>query len=75
MKLRSITFRCTAAQFNRLQQAMQEEYSETRTSILSAALEEFLDYAERGEMQRLNLFDLVQHLDGLGDGIRFSDQA
>ncbi len=75
MKLRSITFRCTAAQFNRLQQAMQEEYSDTRTSILSAALEEFLDYAERGEMQRLNLFDLVQHLDGLGDGIRFSDQA
>ena len=74
MKLRSITFRCTAAQFNRLQQAMQEEYSDTRTSILSAALE-FLDYAERGEMQRLNLFDLVQHLDGLGDGIRFSDQA
>lgn len=54
---------------------MQEEYSDTRTSILSAALEEFLDYAERGEMQRLNLFDLVQHLDGLGDGIRFSDQA
>lgn len=54
---------------------MQEEYSDTRTSILSTALEEFLDYVERSEMRRLNLFDLVQHVDGLGDGVRFSDQA
>ncbi len=75
MKLRSITFRCTVTQLNRLQQAMQEEYSDTRTSILSTALEEFLDYVERSEMRRLNLFDLVQHVDGLGDGVRFSDQA
>ncbi len=75
MKLRSITFRCTAAQHNRLQQAMHEGYSDTRTSVLSAALEEFLDYAELSEVRRMDLFDLVQEVDKQGAGVRFCDQA
>lgn len=75
MKLRSITFRCTVAQHSRLRQVMQKNLGDTRTSVLSAALEEFLDYVEHGEVRRMNLFDLVQHVEQQGSGARFSDQA
>ena len=54
---------------------MQKNLSDTRTSVLSAALEEFLDYVEHGEVRRMNLFDLVQHVEQQGSGARFSDQA
>ena len=59
MKLRSITFRCTAAQFNRLQQAMQEEYSDTRTDNRLYILKLRIHTAgEENDAQRYDAYEL-----------------
>lgn len=76
MKLKSITFRCSAAQFARLENAMEHSTVDTRTTALSLALEEFLDFAEQQDTRNLDLFALVDRVDHLADECpAFADQA
>lgn len=75
MKLKSITFRCSPAQFARLEDVIRLSSVDTRTMALSDALEEFLDFAERQEARQLDLFALVDHVDRSGDGPTFAEQA
>ncbi len=75
MKLKSITFRCSVAQLNRLRHLMETELTTTRTDLLSAALEEFLDFVEGHDTRHLDLFSLVQQVDRTGEGVPFSEQA
>lgn len=75
MKLKSITFRCSEAQFSRLEDAIRISSTDTRTTALSEALEEFLDFAECQETRQLDLFALVDHVDRAGDGPTFAEQA
>ena len=75
MKLKSITFRCSSAQFARLEDAIRASSTDTRTMALSDALEEFLDFAERSETRELDLFALVDHVDRTGAGPSFAEQA
>ena len=75
MKLKSITFRCSPAQFSRLEDAMRAQAVDTRTMALSCALEEFLEFAEQRETRALDLFALVDRVDNEGSGPRFAEQA
>ena len=75
MKQKSITFRCSQAQFARLEAAMETTMIETRTSALSQALEEFLDFVEQPEAIAMDLFALVDYVDREGCGPKFSEQA
>ena len=75
MNLKSITFRCSAAQLSRLEAAMQALECENRTNILSTALEEFLHFAEQDEVAELNLFELVNRIDTEGSACAFATQA
>lgn len=75
MKLKSITFRCSPAQFARLEAAMQSTKTDTRTQALSCALEEFLDFAELDDTRSMDLFALVDHVDHKGNGPTFAEQA
>jgi uncharacterized protein (DUF1778 family) len=74
MKQKSITFRCTAPQHERLEAAM--EATETnRTGFIVAALTAFLNYTDREEIRSKNLFELVKDIDALGNGGKFEDFA
>lgn len=75
MKLKSITFRCSPAQIDRLETAMNETPVDTRTMALSCALEEFLDFAEKADSRALDLFALVELIDRDNAGPAFADQA
>lgn len=75
MKLKSVTFRCTEAQLTRLNTAMHTLECHNRTIILSAALEEFLLFAEQAETKEMDLFEMVQYIDTLGSTRRFAAQA
>lgn len=75
MKLKSITFRCSSAQFSRLEEAIQSTTVDTRTMALSDALEEFLSFAEQQDTRSLDLFALVDRVDSEGSGPRFAEQA
>ena len=75
MKLKSITFRCSPAQFARLEDSMRFTQTDTRTEALSDALEEFLDFAELSETRSLDLFALVDRVDREGSGPSFAEQA
>lgn len=75
MKLKSITFRCSPAQFSRLEDSLRRSSIGTRTLALSYALEEFLSFVEQKEMRELDLFSLVQLVDREGQGPPFSEQA
>ena len=75
MKLKSITFRCSSAQFSRLEEVIGSSEVDTRTRALSLALESFLDFAEQADSRSLDLFDLVHRVDHLGHGPAFADQA
>lgn len=75
MKLKSITFRCSPAQFERLETTMRHTNIDTRTQALSTALEEFLEFAERSETRAMDLFALVDCVDKHGHGPSFADQA
>lgn len=75
MKHKSITFRCTDTQMQRLNKAMAVLECENRSAILSAALEEFLHFAEQDEILALNLFELVDRIDSQGSGVDFASQA
>lgn len=75
MKLKSITFRCSPAQFERLENTMRHTRIDTRTEALSSALEEFLEFAERADTREMDLFSLVDYVDRQGDGPSFAEQA
>lgn len=75
MKLKSITFRCSPAQFARLENIVKKFADHTRTSALSNALEEFLDFAEQQEARKMDLFALVERVDSECDGPTFAEQA
>lgn len=74
MKQKSITFRCTALQNERLE-AVLENTETNRTGFIIAALTAFLNYAEQEEIRRRNLFELVKGIDALGDKGKFEDFA
>lgn len=74
MNLKSITFRCTALQHGRMQAAV-DMLATSRTNIITSALEAFLSYAEQEHISRMNLFDLVEDIDTVGNGPRFADEA
>lgn len=75
MKLKSITFRCSQAQLNRMENAILTSSAESRTAFISEALETFLTFAEQDEIQRLNLFELVDRVDAKGTSTPFAQQA
>ena len=74
MKQKSITFRCSACQNERLNHALAHSTA-TRTDFITAALESFLTYAEQTHIRNKNLFELVQDIDAQGDGPPFEKQA
>lgn len=74
MTPRTITFRCSEAQFKRLQSAV-EHLRTSRAALINDALEDFLDFAERPDVRALDLFELVKAVDSEGDGCLFCDQA
>lgn len=74
MKQKSITFRCSACQNERLNHALAHSTA-TRTDFITTALERFLDYAEQADIRNKNLFELVQDIDAQGDGPSFEQQA
>lgn len=75
MKLKSVTFRCTPSQLQRVERAMESRLFDSRTAFISEALEEFLNFVEREEIQKLNLFELVERIDTQGSATRFSQQV
>lgn len=74
MNLHSVTFRCSAAQHERLEQALLH-HKITRTEFILHALENFLDFAEQEEIKKLDLFELVEQVDAGTEGPRFEEQA
>ncbi len=50
------------------------EHGQNRSCCLSDALVQFLSFANTHETERLDLFTLVERVDGMG-GPRFSEQA
>lgn len=46
-----------------------------RTSFITKALEEFLNYAEQPTIAALDLFALVRDIDSTGSGDKFATQA
>ncbi len=48
---------------------------DNRTSFITTALEEFLDFAEQDSVAELDLFELVKIIDSVGNGLKFSTQA
>lgn len=75
MKLKSITFRCSEAQLNRLESAMASTDARNRTAFISDALASFLAFAEQEDIRGLNLFELVERVDSTQAAIPFSQQA
>lgn len=75
MKLKSITFRCSEAQLNRLESAMASTDARNRTAFISDALASFLAFAEQEDIRELNLFELVERVDSTQAAIPFSQQA
>ena len=75
MKLKSITFRCSSAQFARLENIVKNSLTDTRTMALSCALEEFLNFAEQQDARNLDLFALVDRVDSEYEGPTFAEQA
>jgi len=75
MKLKSITFRCSEAQLSRLESAMLTTSTDNRTAFISQALDSFLSFAEQDDIKKLNLFELVEHVDETQNSIPFAQQA
>ena len=75
MKQKTITFRCSPAQLQRLEDMMKEAQIATRTEVIASALKEFLDFAERDEIRSMDLFTLVDFVDKHSKGPTFAEQA
>ncbi len=73
MRHKSITFRCSHPQVERMSGILRE-HGHNRSSCLSEALVHFLRFADACEGESLDLFDIVERVDGMG-GPRFSQQA
>ena len=74
MKLKSITFRCSEAQNNRINNTLLSRGG-TRTELICAALDSFLNYASDDARRSQDLFELVQGIDTASTGPRFAEQA
>ena len=76
MKAKAITFRCSQAQYDRMEAFIKALPTPlTRTAVLCTALEEFLNLAEEKKIRAMDLFELVDYLDRTGSALRFSEQA
>lgn len=53
---------------------MRTRSTETRTAFISAAIEEFLNFAEQKDMAELDIFSLVEQIDAVGCGTPFKSQ-
>lgn len=72
--MKSITFRCTTQQHQRIAAARKLQDC-SQTELITTALKAFLSYAEQPDIRRKNLFALVEDIDGRGNGPAFADQA
>ncbi len=73
MRQKPITFRCSVAQLERIDAALRS-LATSRTAFITLALERFLDFVDDEEVRDLDLFGLIELLDGMG-GPRFAEQA
>lgn len=71
-KAKSVTFRCSEAQYRRMEKHL-EESRRTRSELICEALDSFLTFAEG--KRHLNLYELVEATDALGARVRFEEQA
>lgn len=69
----SVTFRCSESQHSRLKEVLGQS-EQSRTELLSKAVEAFLDFTEQAENQGLSLHELIHAVDAEGDE-RFEEQA
>ncbi len=74
MNLKSITFRCSERQHERLLLTL-NRLNTTRTNFISEALDAFLEYAEQDYVRNMSLFDLVNDIDSIAGSPSFADQA
>ena len=74
MNMKSITFRCSEQQNNRMNAARHQRAC-SRTSLITQALESFLNYAEQAHIRNKDLFALVEDIDTCGEGPSFDEQA
>ena len=74
MKLKSITFRCSDAQYTRLHAALAKT-PQNQTDLIRRALDSFLSFAERPEIRELDLFALVHAVEEGGDSTPFDHQV
>ena len=76
MKAKAITFRCSQAQYDRMEAFIKALPTPmTRTAVLCTALEEFLDSTKEKKIHAMDLFEPVDHPDHTGSAPRFSEQA
>ncbi len=73
MRHKSITFRCAAPQVERMGYVLQAA-GQNRSCCLSEALAYFLSFVNTHEVEQLDLFGLVERVNGMG-GPRFHEQA
>ncbi len=73
MKHKSITFRCATPQLERMSHVL-HGHGQNRSSCLSEALVHFLSFANTHEAEQLDIFGIVDRVDGMG-GPHFSEQA
>ncbi len=73
MKHKSITFRCAAPQLERMGHLLQAG-GQNRSCCLSEALTSFLAFADSQDAAQLDLFALVNRVNGMG-GPLFHEQA
>ena len=74
MNMKSITFRCSAAQYEQLNHA-QQDIASNRTDLITSALEAFLSYADQPHIRQQDLFRLVSELDNASHGPHFAELA
>ena len=75
MKHKSVTFRCSKAQHTRVEEAVKQLGLENKSALLNAALDDFLSFAEQEHIAALNLFELVELIDNIGNAEKFASQA
>ncbi len=73
MRHKSITFRCAVPQVERMGSVLQAG-GQNRSCCLSDALAHFLSFANTHEVAQLDIFGLVNRVDGMG-GPLFHEQA
>ena len=74
MTMKSITFRCSDRQNERISHALRE-LACNRTELITTALESFLAYAEQPHIRQADLFSLVAGIDACGGESSFAEQA